>query len=135
MFYVLFLSSPSFDLCWWVLLPFFYSFYPFDFEWSSYRIEWFNQTIKPYLRVLYRTIICGAIHNRTCELDCFILETTCLLIYFAQTRVVPRNIYKKATWSWLNLIISFTVIRLFFLKKSTFSNAENNRSHSNQIHT
>lgn len=39
----------------------------------------------------------GAVRNRTGGLSCFILEATRLLVYLAQTRVVPRNVLKKST--------------------------------------
>jgi len=32
------------------------------------------------------------------------------LVYLAQTSVVPRNVLKKATWSWLTLVNSFGII-------------------------
>jgi len=40
------------------------------------------------------------------KLGCFILEAAKLLVYLAQTWVVPQNILNRATWSWLNPVIS-----------------------------
>jgi len=56
------------------------------------------ELIKPYFEgVISRTITYGAVRNRTGKLDCFILEAAKLLVYLAQTQVVPRNVLKKAT--------------------------------------
>jgi len=54
-----------------------------------------------------------AVCNSNSDLSCFILETAWLLVYLAQTWVVPRNVLKRATWSWLNPVIPLVVISDF----------------------
>jgi hypothetical protein len=60
-------------------------------ELSQYHIgfsikEWCYSTI--FEGVISRTIIYGAVHNRTGELSCFYPRGARLLVYLAQTRVV-----------------------------------------------
>jgi len=70
----------------------------------------FNRTIKPYRGVYSRAVTYCAVRNRNSDLGCFILEAMRLLVYLAQTWVVPRNVLKKATWSWLTPVNLFGII-------------------------
>jgi len=62
--------------------------------------------------VYSRAITYCAVRNRNSDLGCFILEAARLLVYLAQFRVVPRNVLKKATWSWLTPVIWFGTVLL-----------------------
>jgi len=113
---VLFLSSPFLRLVLTCPSPFLYSLCPFGFKWSSYHIEWFNRTIKPYLRVLFFERLLTL--NRTGELSCFILKTEQLLVYLTQTRIMSQNVLKENNMTMTqptNIFVGcFTFLKKYF---------------------
>ena len=102
-------------------------------EWSQHHIGFSIKRVVliPYWKCNSRTVFYSVIVNRTVVAELvFILEAAWLIVCLAQFWATPRNVLKRATWSWLNLVTTSVDNRIWKTKiqqvgnpKTTFHNS------------